>query len=69
MPQEFLPTYNSSTFECFLHLIPNLETCFIYANDDTYITNKLCPNDFFDGAMPLNSFHLSHVNPKNIESF
>jgi hypothetical protein len=69
IPQEFLPTYSSNTIECFLHRIPGLATCFIYANDDTYIINEVIPGDFFDGVMPRNSFRVSRVNPKRNESF
>lgn len=69
IPKEFLPTYNSSSFECFLHNIPELATCFIYANDDTYILNEIQPHHFFDGVMPINSLKLAHVNKFNNESF
>ena len=37
IPREFLPTFNSGTIECFLHRIPGLAPCFVYANDDMYL--------------------------------
>lgn len=49
IPQEFLPTFNSSTIELFLHKIPGLEEHFIYGNDDTFVYKPLQPEDFFDG--------------------
>ena len=69
MPASCLPTYNSSTFECFLHKIPELSLRFIYANDDTYVTGPLKESDFFDGVMPLNSYGRRFVNPYFNESF
>ena len=69
MPAECLPTYNSSTFECFLHRIPGLAVRFVYANDDTYVTGPLREEDFFDGVMPLNSFGRRRVDPARSESF
>lgn len=53
IPQEFLPTFNSGVIECFLHRIPGLAPCFIYANDDMYLFGEMKPSDFFDGCMPL----------------
>ena len=69
MPAECLPTYNSSTFECFLHRIPGLAVRFIYANDDTYVTGALRESDFFDGVMPRNSYGKKRVNRHHNESF
>lgn len=69
IPEEFLPTYNSSSFECFLHRIPGLAPCFIYANDDTYLLNSVKPSDFFDGCMPVNSLVKAKVHETYNESF
>lgn len=48
IPSKYLPTFNSSTIELFLHKIPGLEEHFIYGNDDTFIYKPLQPEDFFD---------------------
>lgn len=48
IPKKYLPTFNSSTIELFLHNIPGLEEHFIYGNDDTYIYKPLGPEAFFD---------------------
>ena len=48
IPEQFLPTFNSTTIEMFLWNIPNLSEHFIYANDDMLPTGELKPKDFFD---------------------
>lgn len=53
IPREFLPTFNSGTIECFLHRIPGLAPCFVYANDDMYLFAPVDREQMFDGAMPL----------------
>ena len=50
IPQQFLPTFNSTTIEMFLWNIPNLSEYFIYANDDMLPTGKLEPSDFFENG-------------------
>lgn len=50
IPQQFLPTFNSTTIEMFLWNIKDLSEHFIYANDDMLPTNKLEPSDFFDSG-------------------
>lgn len=47
IPEEYLPTFNSSCIELFLHRIPGLEEHFIYGNDDFFIYKDLQPEDFF----------------------
>lgn len=50
IPQQFLPTFNSTTIEMFLWNIKGLSEYFIYANDDMLPTSKLKPSDFFDSG-------------------
>lgn len=47
IPKELLPTFNSSTIECFLPLIDGLSEEFIYFNDDMYIINDIKYEDCF----------------------
>lgn len=47
IPEEFLPTFNSTTIEMFLHNIRGLAEHFIYANDDIYAIAPLEKSDFF----------------------
>lgn len=52
IPEEFLPTFNSSTIECFINKIPDLSDNFIYGNDDTFIINKSDKSDWFEDGVP-----------------
>ena len=47
IPEQFLPTFNSTTIEQFLHLIPGLADHFIYGNDDMYPLNPMKKSQFF----------------------
>ncbi len=52
IPEEFLPTFNSSVIESFLHKIPNLADNFIYFNDDMMIGRVTKISDFFKNEKP-----------------
>lgn len=47
IPEEFLPTYNSTTMDIFLHRIPGLSEKFILFNDDMIVMNELESDNFF----------------------
>lgn len=47
IPEQLLPTYNSTTIEMFLCKIPDLAEHFIYSNDDTFANNLTSPLHFF----------------------
>ena len=47
IPQEYLPTFNSTCIEMFLHQIPNLSEYFLYANDDIFVIQPLIETHFF----------------------
>ena len=49
IPSKYLPTFNSTTIEMFLHNIKDLSEHFIYANDDMLPLNELKETDFFEG--------------------
>ncbi len=55
IPEEYLPTFNSTTIEMFIHNIPGLSEHFIYTNDDMYPVAPLAKEDFFtdDGKIKL----------------
>lgn len=57
MPEQFLPTFNSSVIESFLFNIPDLSDRFIYFNDDMFIINPVELSDFFDGDVPRMKFN------------
>ncbi|MCM1034157.1 MAG: stealth family protein [Paludibacter sp.] len=47
IPAQYLPTFNSTTIELFLHCIPDLSEQFVYFNDDCFPVAPLCPTDLF----------------------
>ena len=47
IPAQFLPTFNSTAIEMFLHRIDGLAEEFIYFNDDFFPLMPCRPNDFF----------------------
>ena len=54
IPEEFLPTFNSTTIEMFLHRIPGLDERFIYFNDDMFPVAPCGETDFFrDGKIVI----------------
>lgn len=63
IPKQFLPTFNSSTIEMFIHRIPGLSEKFIYSNDDVFITSHLNPHDFFVSDSPVFGLVKSKYNP------
>lgn len=64
IPQLFLPTFNSTTIELFLHRIPDLSEQFVYFNDDLFPVNPLQPCDLFqeDKIVTRFSRHLFATN-------
>ena len=54
IPERFLPTFNSTTIELFLHRIPGLSEEFVYFNDDFYPVAPMERTDFFrDGKIVM----------------
>lgn len=52
IPQQFLPVFNSSLIEIYLHKIPDLAEHFVYFNDDFFIINHLSQERFFKNGLP-----------------
>ncbi len=52
IPNQFLPVFNSSLIEIYLHKIPGLTEHFVYFNDDFFITDTLKQERFFLNGMP-----------------
>jgi hypothetical protein len=50
IPKEYLPTFNSTTIEMFLHRIEGLDEEFLYFNDDIFPVRPCRPEDFFRGG-------------------
>ncbi|MBQ9722521.1 MAG: hypothetical protein IJV84_03260 [Bacteroidales bacterium] len=54
IPEEYLPTFNSTAIEMFLHKIEGLNEQFIYFNDDMFPVRTCTEEDFFrDGKARL----------------
>lgn len=53
IPEKYLPTFSSHTIELNLHRIEGLSEKFVYFNDDTFLTKKVTPEDFFKNDLPL----------------
>ena len=47
IPERFLPTFNSTTIEMFMHRIPGLGEEFLYFNDDMFPVMDCSHEDFF----------------------
>ena len=52
IPNQFLPCFNSSLIEIYLHRIPGLAEHFVYFNDDFFIINHLNQSRFFTDGIP-----------------
>lgn len=56
IPAEFLPVFNSTAIEMFLHRIPGLDEQFIYFNDDMYPVADCDSSVFFQDGKPAIGF-------------
>ena len=66
MPEEHLPTFNSSAIESDMWRIEGLTDRFIYGNDDIFVLNPLNEADFFDGELPRLTFAESDYHIRNL---
>lgn len=48
-----LPTFNSLAIESLIWRIDGLSECFMYFNDDVFLTSPLKPDDVFKGLSPV----------------
>ena len=61
IPNDLLPTFNSTTIEMYLCKIPGLAEHFIYSNDDMMPMNDMVVGDFFtEDGLPI--YELVHRN-------
>ena len=58
IPEEYRPTFNSHTIEWNFHRIPDLAEQFVYFNDDMFLTNQVCQEDFFKNGKPVDMLAL-----------
>jgi len=52
IPNEYLPVFNSSLIEIYLHKIPGIADQFVYFNDDFFIINNIKKERFFKNGLP-----------------
>lgn len=52
IPREFLPSFNSSVLEIYLHKIPDIADHFVYFNDDFFPINHIPQERFFENGLP-----------------
>ena len=52
IPEQYLPVFNSSLIEIYLHKIPSLADKFVYFNDDFFIINNTPKERFFKNGLP-----------------
>ena len=56
IPERFLPTFNSTTIEMFMHRIPGLGEEFLYFNDDMFPVMDCSHQDFFRNGKAVIGF-------------
>lgn len=69
IPAEYLPTFNSTTIEMFLHRIEGLDEEYIYFNDDIFPLQKCTSSDFFrkgKGVLGMSLHWFAHGMFKHI---
>lgn len=59
IPKEYLPIFSSHPIELNLHRIEGLSEHFVYFNDDFFLVNHVCPEDFFRNGLPCSTAGLS----------
>lgn len=52
IPSQYLPVFNSSLIEIYLHKISDLAEHFVYFNDDFFIINHIPKERFFKNGIP-----------------
>ena len=57
MPEQFVPTFNSTSIEMFMHRVPGLAEEFVYFNDDMFPVMDCSREDFFKEGKSVIGFH------------
>ncbi|RHB42483.1 Stealth CR1 domain-containing protein [Dorea formicigenerans] len=52
IPKRYLPVFSANPIELNIHRIEGLEEQFLYLNDDTFLIQKVNPEDFFKNEKP-----------------
>ena len=62
IPEEILPSFNSSVIELFIHRIPGLSEQFIYFNDDMFVLGEVDESMFFIDGKPNYDYELIAIS-------
>lgn len=67
IPKKYLPIFNSSVLEIYMHKIEGISDRFVYFNDDFFLIDKVSEKDYFIGEKPRDMLAFQPVvaNPKN----
>lgn len=67
IPEKYLPVFNSTVLEIYLHKIKGLSEHFVYFNDDMFLIKKSGPELFFRQGKPCDMLAFQPVvaNPEN----
>src|SRR5690554_451472 len=52
IPTKFLPVFNSTLIEIYMHKVPDLTPHFVYFNDDFFVINEVGKERFFTNGLP-----------------
>ena len=65
IPEQYLPLFNSTAIEMFLHKIPGLDEEFVYFNDDTIPISPIAYEELFKNGLPCLNFVDNYMLPGN----
>ncbi len=63
IPEQYLPLFNSTAIEMFLHKIPGLDEEFVYFNDDTIPISPIAYEELFKNGLPCLNFVDNYMSP------
>lgn len=67
IPEDVLPTFNSTVIERYLHNIIGLSEQFVYFNDDMFLLQKIKPEYFFKKGLPVGAFIESPISMNDFQ--
>ena len=62
IPAEYLPTFNASTIELFIHCIKGLSEHFVFFNDDMILNAPVKPEYYFRNGLPCDRNKETYLN-------
>ena len=62
IPMEYLPTFNASAIELFMHRIKGLSEHFVFFNDDMILNSPVDPDYYFRNGLPCDKNKETYLN-------